>query len=135
MIGLSGGIDSSLVATIAADALGAAHVHGFAMPSRYSSAGSLCDATDLANNLGIELHVVPIEEAHGAFGDLLARRVLGEDPAGLTDENLQSRIRGVILMAISNAQPGWIVLTTGNKSELATGYSTFTGTPPAGSPS
>jgi NAD+ synthase (glutamine-hydrolysing) len=126
VIGLSGGIDSSLVATVAADALGAEHVHGIAMPSRYSSEGSITDADELALNLGIDLHVVPIEEAHIAFGNLLGRS-LGREPVGLTDENLQSRIRGVILMAYSNAHPGWIVLTTGNKSELATGYSTLYG--------
>jgi NAD+ synthase (glutamine-hydrolysing) len=126
VIGLSGGIDSSLVATIAVDALGPDHVHGVAMPSRYSSEGSVTDAEELAKNLGIDLHVVPIEEAHVAFGDLLGR-AFGKDPAGLTDENLQSRIRGVILMAFSNANRGWIVLTTGNKSELATGYSTLYG--------
>ncbi len=126
IIGLSGGVDSSLVAALAVDALGASHVHGFAMPSRYSSPGSVSDATELAGNLGIELQIVPIEEAHGVFGELLTP-VLGEDPAGLTDENLQSRIRGLILMAVSNARPGWIVLTTGNKSEIATGYSTLYG--------
>jgi NAD+ synthase (glutamine-hydrolysing) len=126
LIGLSGGIDSSLVATIAVDALGAEHVHGVAMPSRYSSEGSVVDAEELARNLGIRLHVVPIEEAHVAFGNLLAR-AFDKDPVGLTDENLQSRIRGVILMAFSNAHSGWIVLTTGNKSELATGYSTLYG--------
>ena len=97
-----------------------------AMPSRYSSEGSVTDAEELARNLGIDLHIVPIEEAHVAFGDLLGR-ALGNEPNGLTDENLQSRIRGVILMAFSNAHPGWIVLTTGNKSELATGYSTLYG--------
>lgn len=126
VIGLSGGIDSSLVATIAVDAIGAEHVHGVAMPSRYSSEGSVVDAEKLAGNLGIKLHVVAIEEAHVAFGNLLGR-AFGNDPVGLTDENLQSRIRGVILMAFSNAHSGWIVLTTGNKSELATGYSTLYG--------
>jgi NAD+ synthase (glutamine-hydrolysing) len=126
VIGLSGGIDSSLVAAVAVDALGASHVHGFAMPSRYSSPGSVTDATELAFNLGIDLEIVPIEEAHGVFAEMLVP-VLGDDPAGLTDENLQSRIRGVILMAVTNARPGWIVLTTGNKSEIATGYSTLYG--------
>jgi NAD+ synthase (glutamine-hydrolysing) len=126
VIGLSGGIDSSLVATIAVDALGADHVHGIAMPSRYSSAGSVNDAELLAGNLGIDLKVVPIEEAHASLAELLTP-VLDDEPKGLADENLQSRIRGVILMAVSNARPGWIVLTTGNKSELATGYSTLYG--------
>jgi len=125
VVGLSGGIDSSLVALVATDALGAGHVHGLSMPSRYSSAGSITDAAALAASLGIDLQTVPIEAAHGAFAALLAP-VLGHEPVGLTDENLQSRVRGVILMALSNAN-GWIVLTTGNKSELATGYSTLYG--------
>ena len=125
VIGLSGGIDSSLVAAVAVDAVGAAHVHGVAMPSRYSSEGSVTDATALAANLGIDLAGVPIEPAHRAFTDML-EPLLGSEPSGLTDENLQSRIRGVLLMALSNAR-GWIVLTTGNKSEMATGYSTLYG--------
>ena len=125
VIGLSGGIDSSLVATVAADALGPDRVHGIAMPSRYSSDGSRHDAGVLADRLGIDLRVVPIEEAHVAFASMLSG-VLGREPFGLTDENLQSRLRGVLLMAVSNAK-GWIVLTTGNKSELATGYSTLYG--------
>jgi NAD+ synthase (glutamine-hydrolysing) len=126
VIGLSGGIDSSLVAMIAVDALGASNVHGIAMPSRYSSEGSVTDAVDLARNLDIDLNEVPIEKAHGAFSKML-EPVLGSEPVGLTDENLQSRVRGILLMAVSNAHPGWIVLTTGNKSELATGYSTLYG--------
>ncbi len=125
VIGLSGGIDSSLVAAVAVDALGPARVHGVAMPSRYSSEGSRHDAAVLAERLGIELSVVPIEEAHVAFAAMLAPQ-LGREPSGLTDENLQSRLRGVVLMALSNAK-GWIVLTTGNKSEMATGYSTLYG--------
>jgi NAD+ synthase (glutamine-hydrolysing) len=125
VIGLSGGIDSSLVATIAVDALGPSHVHGISMPSRYSSDGSRHDAGALATRLGIDLQVVPIEEAHVAFTSMLAG-VLGREPSGLTDENLQSRLRGVLLMGLSNAK-GWIVLTTGNKSEMATGYSTLYG--------
>jgi NAD+ synthase (glutamine-hydrolysing) len=125
VIGLSGGIDSSLVATIAVDALGAERVHGISMPSRYSSDGSLKDAEALRERLGIDLKVVAIEEAHVAFASMLAP-VLGREPFGLTDENLQSRLRGVLLMAVSNAN-GWIVLTTGNKSEMATGYSTLYG--------
>jgi NAD+ synthase (glutamine-hydrolysing) len=125
VIGLSGGIDSSLVATIAVDALGPAQVHGISMPSRYSSDGSRHDAGQLASRLGIDLRVVPIEEAHVAFTSMLAG-VLGREPSGLTDENLQSRLRGVLLMGTSNAK-GWIVLTTGNKSEMATGYSTLYG--------
>jgi len=125
VIGLSGGIDSSLVATIAVDALGRDHVHGVTMPSRYSSEGSVADAVVLAANLGIDLATVGIEQAHRALASTLAPLTSGE-PAGLTDENLQSRIRGVILMALSN-EKGWIVLTTGNKSEMATGYSTLYG--------
>jgi NAD+ synthase (glutamine-hydrolysing) len=125
VIGLSGGIDSSLVATIAVDALGAEKVHGISMPSRYSSEGSRRDAEALCERLGIDLKVVSIEEAHVAFASMLAP-VLGREPTGLTDENLQSRLRGVLLMAVSNAK-GWIVLTTGNKSEMATGYSTLYG--------
>jgi NAD+ synthase (glutamine-hydrolysing) len=125
VIGLSGGIDSSLVATIAVDALGPSHVHGISMPSRYSSEGSRHDAEALAARLGIDLRVVPIEGAHVAFTEMLAG-VLGREPTGLTDENLQSRLRGVLLMGVSNAK-GWIVLTTGNKSEMATGYSTLYG--------
>jgi NAD+ synthase (glutamine-hydrolysing) len=125
VIGLSGGVDSSLVAAIAVDALGPDHVHGLSMPSRYSSTGSVTDAEALAQRLGIELLRVPIETAHRAFASVLTP-ALGDAPTGLTDENLQSRIRGVLLMAMSNAR-GWIVLTTGNKSELATGYSTLYG--------
>jgi len=125
VMGLSGGIDSSLVAAVAVDALGSDHVHGVAMPSRYSSEGSVSDADALAINFGIDLASAPIEAAHRALADTLAP-LLGAEPEGLTDENLQSRIRGVLLMALSNAH-GWIVLTTGNKSEMATGYSTLYG--------
>jgi len=125
VIGLSGGIDSSLVATVAVDALGAEHVHGVTMPSRYSSEGSITDAVALGANLGIEVTNLPIEPVHREFASTLGP-ALGSDPAGLTDENLQSRLRGVLLMALSNAN-GWIVLTTGNKSEMATGYSTLYG--------
>jgi NAD+ synthase (glutamine-hydrolysing) len=126
VIAMSGGVDSSLVATIATDALGAENVHGIALPSRYSSAGSVTDAEKLAANLGIEVQIASIEPAHQAFAGML-EPVLDGVPTGLTDENLQSRIRGVVLMAMSNARPGWIVLTTGNKSELAVGYSTLYG--------
>ena len=123
VVGLSGGIDSALVTAVAVDALGAGHVHALAMPSRYSSDGSRGDAGLLAENLGIDLRTVPIESAHASLSAMVAS-ALGAVPEGLTDENLQSRIRGVLLMAVSNAE-GWIVLTTGNKSELATGYSTL----------
>jgi len=125
VIGLSGGIDSSLVAAIAVDALGAEHVHGVAMPSRYSSSGSIADALSLAQQLGMDIETAAIDDAHRAMAGLIGPLVGGE-PLGLTDENLQSRIRGVLLMALSNAN-GWIVLTTGNKSEMATGYSTLYG--------
>jgi NAD+ synthase (glutamine-hydrolysing) len=125
VIGLSGGIDSSLVAAIAVDAIGPDHVHGVTMPSRYSSGGSVADAVTLAANLGIDVATVGIEDTHRALAATLAP-LIGGEPTGLTDENLQSRIRGVLLMALSNAT-GWIVLTTGNKSEMATGYSTLYG--------
>lgn len=125
VIGLSGGIDSTIVATIAVDALGAEHVRGISMPSRYSSEHSRSDAQDLADRLGIAFSTIPIEPAHHAFQGML-RDILGGNVAGLTDENLQSRLRGVLLMAVSN-ETGAIVLTTGNKSEMATGYSTLYG--------
>jgi NAD+ synthase (glutamine-hydrolysing) len=125
VIGLSGGIDSTIVAVVAVDAIGADHVRGISMPSRYSSEHSRSDAEDLVVRLGIRLDTVPIEEAHLAYGSML-EGVLGHEPVGLTDENLQSRLRGVLLMAISN-DTGAIVLTTGNKSEMATGYSTLYG--------
>jgi NAD+ synthase (glutamine-hydrolysing) len=125
-IGLSGGIDSSLVAVIAADALGPEHVHGVLMPSRYSSDHSLSDAEKLCAELGIECRVIPIEPAHAAFLEMLAPSFDGF-AADITEENLQSRIRGMLLMALSNKFPGWIVLTTGNKSEMAVGYSTLYG--------
>jgi NAD+ synthase (glutamine-hydrolysing) len=113
------------VAVVAVDALGPEHVHGVTMPSRYSSEGSVTDAVTLADNLGVDIATVAIEPAHRALAASLSP-LLGGDPVGLTDENLQSRIRGVVLMALSNAN-GWIVLTTGNKSEMATGYSTLYG--------
>ncbi len=125
VIGLSGGIDSTIVATIAADAIGAENVRGISMPSRYSSEHSRSDADDLARRLGIRLDTIEIEPAHAAFSAMLAGP-LGGEVMGLTDENLQSRLRGVLLMAISN-ETGAIVLTTGNKSEMATGYSTLYG--------
>ncbi len=119
VIGLSGGIDSTLVACIAVEAIGPGHVHGVAMPSRYSAGSSEGDAAALARNLGIDFRTIPIEPAHAAL--------LGMTSVdGLAEENLQSRIRGVTLMALSN-QHGWLVLTTGNKSELAVGYSTLYG--------
>jgi NAD+ synthase (glutamine-hydrolysing) len=125
VLGLSGGIDSSLVACIAADALGPDHVHTVAMPSRYSSAGSRTDAEELATNLGVDHRLIPIEDAFAAFLGLLAPSFEGRQP-DLTEENLQSRTRGMLLMALSN-KFGWLVLTTGNKSESAVGYSTLYG--------
>lgn len=125
VIGLSGGIDSSIVAAVAVEALGAEHVHGVAMPSRYSSQGSLDDAAKLATALGIDHRVVSIEPAFQAYLDMLAPSFEGRD-ADLTEENLQSRCRGTTLMALSN-KFGWMVLTTGNKSEMAVGYFTIYG--------
>ena len=125
VIGLSGGIDSSIVAAVAVDALGADHVHGVAMPSRYSSQGSLDDAAALAKALGIDHRVVSIEPAFQAYLDMLQPSFDGRDP-DLTEENLQSRCRGTTLMALSN-KFGWMVLTTGNKSEMAVGYFTIYG--------
>jgi NAD+ synthase (glutamine-hydrolysing) len=126
LIGLSGGIDSSLVAAVAADALGSDHVVGILMPSRFSSSGSVSDAEALAANLGLRTMTVPIEAAHGAFLSMLAEPLATGGPPGLAEENLQARIRGTILMTLSN-KFGWMVLTTGNKSEMATGYSTLYG--------
>jgi len=125
LVGLSGGIDSSLVAAVAVDALGPDHVVGVLMPSRFSSGHSVTDAEVLAANLGIRTFTIPIEPAHTAFLDMLAEPFAGLE-AGLAEENLQARIRGTILMTISN-KFGWMVLTTGNKSETATGYSTLYG--------
>jgi NAD+ synthase (glutamine-hydrolysing) len=125
LIALSGGIDSSLVAAIAVDALGPENVYGVSMPSRYSSEGSIKDAKELAENLGIEFRIIPIEPAHAAFEEMLAPAFAGTQP-GVAEENLQSRIRANVILALSN-KFGWIVLTTGNKSELATGYATLAG--------
>jgi NAD+ synthase (glutamine-hydrolysing) len=127
VIALSGGIDSSLVAVIAADALGPEHVHGVLMPSRFSSDHSVDDALKLCAELGIADHrTIPIEPAHSALLAMLAPSFegLAED---ITEENLQSRIRGLVVMALSNKFRGWMVLTTGNKSEMAVGYSTLYG--------
>jgi len=125
LIGLSGGLDSSLVAAIAVDALGKSNVVGVAMPSRYSSPGSLTDAGLLAKNLGIKLLKIPIEKAFKAYLDTLAGAFKGVEP-NVAEENIQARIRGNILMALSN-KFGWLVLPTGNKSEMATGYTTLYG--------
>ena len=125
IIGLSGGIDSALTAVVAADALGPENVLGITMPSRYSSTGSIDDSEVLARNLGIEFWEVPIEPAHVAFTDMLDERFAGTVP-NVAEENVQARIRGNVLMTVSN-KFGWIVLTTGNKSEMAMGYATLYG--------
>jgi NAD+ synthase (glutamine-hydrolysing) len=125
LIGLSGGVDSSLVAVIAADALGPQHVVGVSMPSRFSSAGSKSDAHALAERLGIRFMTIPIEGAFAASLEMLAD-AFKDTQFGVAEENLQARIRGNILMSLSN-KFGWLVLTTGNKSEMATGYSTLYG--------
>jgi NAD+ synthase (glutamine-hydrolysing) len=132
VIGLSGGVDSSLVAVIAADALGPSSVHGVSLPSRYTSDNSNEDAAELAATLGIDYRTISIEPAHRAMMSMLApdfgldKAPAPEQGSGLAEENLQSRLRGVVLMALSN-KFGWLVLTTGNKSELAVGYSTLYG--------
>jgi NAD+ synthase (glutamine-hydrolysing) len=125
VIGLSGGVDSSLVACVAADALGPENVTGVAMPSRYSADFSETDAARLADNLGIHFRVIPIERAFCAHLDTLAAPFAGQEP-DVTEENLQARIRGNLLMALSN-KFGWLVLTTGNKSEMSVGYATLYG--------
>ena len=125
LIALSGGIDSTLVAAVAADALGSDNVVGLAMPSRYSSEGSILDAMALTDNLGIELWTLPIEDAFNAYLGTLAPKFEGTEP-GVAEENVQSRIRGNLIMAVSN-KFNWLVLTTGNKSEMATGYATIYG--------
>jgi NAD+ synthase (glutamine-hydrolysing) len=119
ILGLSGGIDSALTAAIACDAIGAAHVHGVSMPSRYSSDHSRSDADDLAERTGLNYRVVPIEPMVAAYLESLKL-------TGLAEENLQARVRGTTLMGLSNAE-GHLVLATGNKSELAAGYSTIYG--------
>jgi NAD+ synthase (glutamine-hydrolysing) len=125
VIGLSGGIDSSVVACIAVDALGPEHVTGVSMPSRYSSEHSKSDAGALADALGIRYETIPIEQTFQATLETLSPQFAGR-AAGLAEENLQPRIRGNILMSLSN-KFGWLVLTTGNKSETATGYTTLYG--------
>lgn len=125
VVGLSGGIDSAITATIAVDALGADSVWGVAMPSRYSSQHSIDDARDLAANLGIRFDVVPMDDVFAAFLKTMSP-LFGDTAEDLTEENLQARIRGAILMALSN-KFGPLVLATGNKSEMAVGYSTLYG--------
>jgi NAD+ synthase (glutamine-hydrolysing) len=125
LLALSGGVDSSLVAAVAVDAIGPERVHGVLLPSRYSSDGSVTDALALAANLGIDTRTVEIEPAHATMLAMLDP-VLGGGPPGLAGENLQARIRGIIVMGLSNHY-GWLVLTTGNKSEMAVGYATLYG--------
>jgi NAD+ synthase (glutamine-hydrolysing) len=124
ILALSGGIDSALTATIAADAIGPDRVHVVLMPSRYSSEGSVTDAEDLVRRQGLHALTIPIASMVEAFGEEL--KPAGFPETGPPAENLQARVRGVVLMGLSNAG-GHLVLTTGNKSELATGYSTLYG--------
>lgn len=125
VFGLSGGIDSALLATLAADALGASHVHCLLMPSRYSSPGSMTDSLELAANLGVETVELPIERAFDAFLDTVSPAFEGREP-DVAEENLQARVRGTLVMAFAN-KFGWLPLASGNKSELAVGYSTLYG--------
>ena len=125
VLGISGGIDSALTAAICADALGADRVHTVSMPSRYSSEGTRGDAREVSVNLGVDFREIPIEAVAVAFGDALAKSFAGREP-DLTEENLQARVRGTMLMALSN-KFGWLVVTTGNKSEMAVGYATLYG--------
>lgn len=126
VIGLSGGIDSSVVATISVDAFGAEHVHGVLMPGPYSTEHSVDDAFDLASRLGIETRTVSIVKPYEAFEDALAEACKGGELAGSASENTQARCRMVVLMAISNSC-GWMLVNTGNKSEACMGYSTLYG--------
>jgi NAD+ synthase (glutamine-hydrolysing) len=125
VIGLSGGIDSALTAAIAADALGGDAVHGVTMPTRYSSVGSVEDSVDLAQRLGARIDTLPIDHLFAGFLDAL-EPLFGDAPHNVAEENLQARIRGTILMAISN-KFGGMVVATGNKSEMAVGYATLYG--------
>ncbi|MEX0864276.1 MAG: NAD+ synthase [Acidimicrobiia bacterium] len=125
VVGLSGGVDSALTAAVATDALGAEAVWGVAMPSRFSSPHSITDARELASNLGIRFDLLPIDDVFSSFLDELAPVLEGSE-FGVTEENLQARIRGVTLMALSN-KFGNLVVATGNKSEIAVGYATLYG--------
>ncbi len=125
VVGLSGGIDSALTLAAAADALGPSKVHAVFMPSQFTAQQSSDDARKMAENLGVDLSIIPINDAQTALLEKLAPHFKGT-PADITEENLQARIRGNILMALSN-KFNWLVLTTGNKSEMSTGYSTLYG--------
>ena len=125
LVSLSGGIDSSITCVIAVDALGAENVEGISMPSRYSSDGSVTDSEEMAAALGVPLRIVPIESVHGAMEEALQPIFDGTEP-NIAEQNVQARIRGNLLMAVSN-KFGWLVLPTGNKSELAMGYATLYG--------
>ena len=125
VVGLSGGIDSALTAALAVEALGAERVHGVSMPSRFSSMGTRGDAQRLAESLAIDFRELPIEEIVAAFEQALSPSFGGLE-RDLTEENLQARVRGVLLMALSN-KFGWLVVATGNKSELSVGYATLYG--------
>ena len=125
VLGISGGIDSALTAALCADALGPDRVHTVSMPSRYSSEGTRDDAREVSENLGVDFREIPIEEVVGAFTEALAPSFAGREP-DLAEENLQARVRGTLLMALSN-KFGWLVVSTGNKSELAVGYATLYG--------
>ena len=125
ILGLSGGIDSALTAVIAKEALGADNVIAVTMPSEFSTEGSVSDSQILANNLGIELLEIPIKDIYGIFTDILKPHFEGTE-FGVAEENIQSRSRGVILMALAN-KFGYMLLNTGNKSEMAVGYCTLYG--------
>jgi NAD+ synthase (glutamine-hydrolysing) len=125
VVGVSGGIDSALVAALAAEALGPERVHCVSMPSRYSSEGTRGDARRLAESLGCDFREIPIEPMAEAYLEALAPHFAGRDP-DLTEENLQARIRGTLLMALSN-KFGWLLVATGNKSEMSVGYATLYG--------
>jgi NAD+ synthase (glutamine-hydrolysing) len=125
VLALSGGIDSALTALVAVDALGPERVTCVSMPSPYSSAGTRADAGNIARNLGVEFIEIPIEEAMKAYDEMLADVFAGSEP-DITEENVQARIRGNVVMALSN-KFGWLVLTTGNKSEMSVGYATLYG--------
>lgn len=125
VMGLSGGIDSAVSCAIAVAAIGAENVHGIGMPSRYSSEGSVDDAQQLAKNLNVKFDVIPIEPGHAAMEEMLADLFKDTEP-GVTEENIQARLRGNLMMALSN-KTGALLVTTGNKSEMAAGYCTLYG--------